>query len=70
MINSRVRAAAAGRGHAVRVLEHIGVVVLAAALVIGIALAGWGDEVRALTTQTVCSITPQPDCPSGPAATP
>jgi hypothetical protein len=59
-----------GPGHAVRVLEYIGVVALAAALVIGIAFAGWGEQLRALTTQAVCSITPQPDCPAPPSATP
>lgn len=62
MINSRVRAAAAGRPHTARVLEYVGVVALAVVLVVGIALAGWRSELRALTSQAFCSLTPQPGC--------
>lgn len=41
MINSRERAAAAGRPDTARLFEYVGIVVLAAVLVIGIAITGW-----------------------------
>ena len=37
-------------------------VALAVVLVVGIALAGWRSELRALTSQAFCSLTPQPGC--------
>ncbi|GAB3761702.1 hypothetical protein [Microlunatus parietis] len=70
MINSRVRAAAAGRHQTTRVLEYVGVVALAVVLVIGIALAGWGSELRTLTGQALCSLTPQQDCADRSPRTP
>ena len=66
MINSRERAIAAGGPPTARVLEYIGVIALAAVLVLGIAVAGWGTQLRTLTGQAICSITPQPDCPTPP----
>ncbi len=70
MINSRVRAAAAGRPHTARVLEYVGVVALATVLVIGIAIAGWGSQLRTFAGYAVCAVTPQPDCPAPPSNAP
>lgn len=70
MINSRVRAAAAGRQQTGRVLEYVGVVALAVVLVIGIALAGWGGQLRALTGQAFCFLAPQPGCTDRATSTP
>lgn len=67
MINSRVRAAAADRHQAARILEYVGVIALATALMIGIAVAGWGADLRALTGQVICVAAPQPDCAPAPA---
>jgi len=70
MINSRVRAAAAGRPQTARILEYVGVVALAAVLVIGIAIAGWGSQLRSFAGYAICSVTPQPDCPAPPTGSP
>ncbi|WP_152361765.1 hypothetical protein [Microlunatus speluncae] len=70
MINSRIRVSAAGRPQTARILEYVGVVLLALFLVIGIAVAGWGGQLRGFTAQVACSVTPQPDCPAPPSGSP
>ncbi|MFC7624067.1 hypothetical protein [Microlunatus sp. GCM10028923] len=42
-------------------------IALAVALMVGIAIAGWGTELRALTGQVICTVTPQPDCAPAPS---